>query len=274
LGLTQKPRRASRASSPERWKKQCVKIVPVISAFLLLGGCTSTAPAPHHLNSLSKTLTAPNDKALVYIVRPYADYGRYRSPDFSLDGVKIGAIENRRYIYFYAYPMVLLLPTREIGGVETLKTPLVAGKTYFFKFDVLVGYKQLDEDDGRRYLNQLALSDIRPVVVGGPSSNLLVDAPSSNPVVDAPSSLPSTAIAREVSTEDYLTYDDSTRTGTIRYRAKMDQRSTVISKIEEICGTKNVALRAGDAMQSPAAYRTLDENIGNNLIQIRFQCLY
>jgi hypothetical protein len=54
----------------------------------------------------------------------------------------------------------------------------------------------------------------------------------------------------------------------------MNQRSTVISKIEEICGTKNVALRAGDAMQSPAAYRTLDENIGNNLIQIRFQCLY
>jgi len=169
--------------------------------------------------------------------------------------------------------MVLLLPTRENGG-ETLKVPLVAGKTYFFKFDILVGYKQLDEDDGRRYLSRVVLSNIRPVVLGGPSSTLLVDAPSSNPVVDAPSSLPSTAIATEVSAEDYLTYDDGTRTGTIRYRAKLDQRSTVISKIEEICGTKNVALRAGDAMQSPAAYRTLDENIGNNLIQIRFQCLY
>lgn len=273
MGLTQRPRRASGASTLEGWKKQYAKIVPAISALLMLGGCALPPAAPYQVNKLSKTLTAPDDKALVYIVRPYSRYGRHSSPDFSLDGVTIGAIENGRYIYFYAYPMVLLLPTRENGG-ETLKVPLVAGKTYFFKFDILVGYKQLDEDDGRRYLSRVVLSNIRPVVLGGPSSTLLVDAPSSNPVVDAPSSLPSTAIATEVSAEDYLTYDDGTRTGTIRYRAKLDQRSTVISKIEEICGTKNVALRAGDAMQSPAAYRTLDENIGNNLIQIRFQCLY
>jgi len=274
VGLTQKPRRAFRASSLERWKKQCAKIVPVISAFLLLGGCVTTAPAPYQLSQSSKTLTAPKDKALVYIVRPYARYGRHSSPDFSLDGVTIGAIENRRYIYFYAYPMVLLLPTQEHGDADTLKVPLVAGKTYYIKFDMLVGYKQLDENEGRRYVLQLALSDIKPVVVGGPSSNLLVDAPPSNPAVDAPSSLPSAAAGTEVSAEDYLTYDDTTRTGMIRYRARMNERNTVIGKIEEICGSKNVALRTGEAMQSPAAYRTLDENIGNNLIQIRFQCLY
>lgn len=227
---------------------------------LLLAGCSSNAPPLKNL--LSKTLNPPTDAALVYIIRPYKWFGGARKPDFEFNNVTIGAIENNRYLYFYAYPMVMILVKYVDGNIEPLKIKLEAGRAYFLKFDMREGYSQLSQDEGMQYLRKLNMSaNFKPIVIG--------TAPSKFPQnIYNQSALPSDK------SEDYLKYDDHTKTGIVRHSSNIGQRNAVLLKIEEVCNTKNIALLAGETKQNASSYRTLDETIENKVIEIKFQCLY
>ena len=226
----------------------------------LLAGCSSNAPPLNNL--LSKDLKQPNDAAIVYIVRPYRYFGVLRSPDFSFNGTKIGEVENNRYLYFYAYPMELILGKYVDGNLEQLKTKIEAGQKYYFKFDMIEGYSQLSQQEGLKYLRELNMSgNFKPVVIGTKPSN-------------SPTAISIQIANSEVRQKDYLKYDDNTKTGVIKYAIDIEKRDVVIGKIEEVCNTKNIALYADEKKKNGSTYKTLDERIENNIIEINFQCLY
>jgi Protein of unknown function (DUF2846) len=237
-----------------------VSYIVAIWTAILLAGCSSNAPPLNNL--LSKDLKPPIDAALVYIMRPYKYFGVLRSPDFSFNGTKIGEIENNRYMYFYAYPMELILGKVVDGNTEQLKIKTEAGKKYFLKFDMREGYSQLSQQEGMKYLRELNMGgNFKPVVIGTKPSNSPM--PSSNQATNL-----------EVRQKDYLKYDDNSRTGVIKYAVDIEKRDVVIEKIEEVCNTKNIALYAYEKKEGGATYKTLDESIENNIIEIKFQCLY
>jgi hypothetical protein len=231
-----------------------------LSAILVLSslsGCSTNAP--EHLNMQAKLATPPKDKALIYIFRPYIKKGMLRSPDFSINGNKIGELENERFGYFFAYPMELAFDTPDKNGVIfPRKYKFEAGRAYYFMYIIRGGFTQLSQDEGIKYLHELNLSDkFKPVVVG-----------------TAPVSSQKTTDIPLQATDDYLRYTDNTKFGVIKSRYEVGQRDIVLKKIEDICNTKNVALIAGETMKNNASYKTLDEVIESNSIEIEFQCLY
>jgi Protein of unknown function (DUF2846) len=236
-----------------------IYIIVVLTA-TLLASCSSTAPPLNNL--ISKDLTQPNDAAIVYIFRPYRYFGVLRSPDFTFNSTRIGEIENKRYLYFYAYPMELILGKVVDGQVEQLKIKIEAGKKYYLKFDMEEGYSQLSQQEGLKYLRELNMGgNFKPVIIGNKPSN-------------SPMPISNQATNLESKQKDYLKYDDNTKIGVIKYGTDMENRNVVLGKIEEVCNTKNVALLTGKAKQNGASYKTLDETIESNIIEIKFQCLY
>lgn len=243
--------------------RRVIFIIATLTA-IFLAGCSSNAPPIDNL--LSKDLKQPNDAAIVYIFRPYNFFAGGRSPDFTVNGAKIGEIENNRYLYFYTYPGEMILAKRVDGNIEQLKIKFEAGKKYYLKFHLDSGlngdFSQLSQQEGLKYLRELNMGGhFKPVLVGTKPSNFPM--PSSNQATNL-----------EVRQKDYLKYDDDTKRGVIKYSADMEKRDFVIEKIKEVCNTKNVALSADDTKNNGASYKTLDETIENNMIEIKFHCLY
>jgi hypothetical protein len=231
----------------------------------VLAGCSSSAPPLQNL--LSKELKPPMDAALIYIVRPYSFVGVVRSPDFSINNQMIGEIENERYLYFYTYPTELNFVTNSYLSIEGRKSELLkikfeAGKRYFLKFSFAEGYSQLSQQEGVKYINELKMGgNFKPYLIGNKSLN-------------PPSHAAKQQATLEVMHKDYLKYDDNTREGVIKFAVEIEKREVVIGRIEEICNTKNIVLIADAQRKGGASFKTLDETFENNMIEIKFQCLY
>jgi hypothetical protein len=243
--------------------RRVIFIIAILTA-IFLAGCSSNAPPIDNL--LSKDLKQPNDAAIVYIFRPYNFFAGGASPDFDFNGTKIGKIENNRYLYFYTYPGEMIFAKRVDGNIEQLKIKFEAGKKYYLKYHLDSGldadFSQLSQQEGLKYLRELNMGGhFKPVLVGTKPSNSLM--PISNQATNL-----------EARQKDYLKYDDDTKRGVIKYSADMEKRDFVIEKIKEVCNTKNVALFADDTKNYGASYITLDEAIENNMIEIKFHCLY
>lgn len=75
--------------------------------------------------------------------------------------------------------------------------------------------------------------------------------------------------------ENYLEYNDKTKIGFIKYTVNMEERNLVFIKIEQVCNSKNIAIRSGGTNRiNGSAYTTLDEKYSHNLYEIKFQCVY
>ena len=243
-----------------------VSYIVAIWTAILLVGCSSNASRLDNL--LSKDLKQPNDAAIVYIFRPYNFFAGAVSPDFYFNGTKIGKIENNRYLYFYTYPGEMIFAKRVDGDIEQLKIKFKAGNKYYLKYHQDSGggldgdFSQLSQQEGLKYLRELNMGGhFKPVLVGTKPSN-------------SPMPISNQATNLEVRQKDYLKYDDNSKTGVIKYAVDIEKRDVVIEKIEEVCNTKNIALYAYEKKEGGAAYKTLDESIENNIIEIKFQCLY
>lgn len=228
---------------------------------LILVGCSSNSTSIDNFSS--EDFRAPKDTATIYIIREFNFLGGGYTPYFTFnDSVVVGEIENNHYIYFYAYPMELVLS--KVGG-DYLKIYIEAGKKYYLKYYVGVlgrGYSQLSLQEGLTYLRDLNMgSNFKPLVIG--------KKPSITPLrfSNKPANLAS-------KNDEFLKYDENTKTGVIKYIADMDNREIVLNKIEEVCNTKNITLVSDARMKIGAVYKTLDESVENNITKIQFQCLY
>lgn len=87
--------------------------------------------ASEEADRAAKSLTAPEGKALVYIVRP-SDFGFAMKFKINLDGKFIGSTKGGRYIYSILEPGEHIFVTSP-GKKEEYRIEVEAGKTYFIR---------------------------------------------------------------------------------------------------------------------------------------------
>ena len=72
-----------------------------------------------------------------------------------------------------------------------------------------------------------------------------------------------------------LSYNDSTRSGVITLSTNLKGRDDALMIIGDICSTKNISLRSGNApTKNGATYTVTDETLTSNVLTIKFNCIY
>lgn len=109
-----------------------------------------------------KQMMAPNDNALVYIVRP-AGMGRLIKFKVECNGIEIGYTKGKNFIYAILAPGVHKIVSHAENAAELI-IKVEAGKTYFIEQNPKMGFGKarnslnlLDEDIGRKKLAKCSL---------------------------------------------------------------------------------------------------------------------
>lgn len=140
---------------------KCIKII-LVSVILILTSC-STQKNAINVDDPNKRLTAPENKALVYIVRPQT-LGFLINFKVFCDGEFIGATKGKTYIYTVVEPGEHTFLSKAENKRE-IHLVLEANKTYFFEQLPRMGYGikarnkfiQLEENEGRDKLQKCKL---------------------------------------------------------------------------------------------------------------------
>ncbi len=247
----------------------------IILSLLCIAGCASTSKiAGDYEQILSKTLKPESDLALVYSFRAGVTFGpNIAGPlPITLIGESIGNLWQEQYLYYYSHPFTLILKAQ---NGESKQYSIKSGTTYYFLLDYQFPqgnhyWKQLNNIEGRELLKKYKLSgEFKKLAFnyGKPTSSLM---PTENNRLIS-QQLYETASNKETS----LNYSDKTKKGVIVYKTSILNRQQAFSIIEDVCNTKNVAIRSGSIKHaSGAVYKVFDEKYLNFSYQIKFQCLY
>ncbi len=134
-----------------------------IAIIILLTGCSAVQKATTEADAQAKTLAAPGDKALVYIVRPNP-LGLAIRFNVNCDDTYIGATGGQRFIYTYQSPGKHTFSSKA-ENTATLEVELAAGQTYYIeqipKMGLIMARNQLallDEATGKDKLGSCTLS--------------------------------------------------------------------------------------------------------------------
>ena len=125
--------------------------------------CSTAKLASPEEGQRLRTMAAPPDKALVYIVRP-AIGGAAIGMNLTCDGIHIGSTNGKRYIYALVSPGKHEFVSHAENKDE-LAIVAEAGKTYFIEQRVVIGIlmprsrlKRMDDAKGRGKLAKCKLS--------------------------------------------------------------------------------------------------------------------
>ncbi len=143
--------------------KRNIYFLYTLVLFLLLTGCSAVQKASIEADAQAKTLAAPADKALVYIVRPNP-LGLAIRFNVNCDDIYIGATGGQRFIYTYQSPGKHVF-TSKAENTATLEIELAAGQVYYIeqipKMGIIMARNQLallDEATGKDKLGSCTLS--------------------------------------------------------------------------------------------------------------------
>ena len=134
-----------------------------VAFVLLLSGCSAVQKATTEADAQAKTLSANEEKALIYIVRPNFLGTAIRFKVYC-DDKYIGATGGQRFIYTYQDPgMHLFLSKAE--NKSTLELEVEAGKIYYIEQIPTMGFlyarnrlRLLDDVAGQEKLSACTLS--------------------------------------------------------------------------------------------------------------------
>ncbi|MDX1910356.1 MAG: DUF2846 domain-containing protein [Saprospiraceae bacterium] len=139
----------------------------ICGAMILLAACTSTQLASGESDKL-KSMTAPSDMALVYVIRP-SSYGGVVRMELTCDGNNIGSTQGKQFIYTLVPPGKHEFISKS-ENKDALTMVVEAGKTYFLEQKVSTGWvmartelvRIMDESKGRQKLGKCKLSSSCP----------------------------------------------------------------------------------------------------------------
>jgi hypothetical protein len=272
--------------------KYSLKILLFIN-ILLISSCAKYAPA--NLHAQSKTLKPEKGLGLIYVIRPKSNGGKLlKLPlNFTYNNQKIGTLWAGQYLYFKTKPMKMIFNGKN-GAI--VKLNVVKNKTYFIEHLTSGGVgasiggskplpvtRILTEDEGRALINQSRLTGKMTLVtltkMGAAVSTPSV--PLKKKIIPASQkqsakSRPAKIIHKAVAT-DSMNYNNATQLGhvTIATGSQKKRRRKAIGMIEELCSTKNIALKVGKAHhKGGATYTTMNESLNNGQLTIDFSCAY
>lgn len=131
---------------------------------VLLTGCNAVGKMAPALDDQAKVMVAPDDKALVYIVRP-ARTGSKVGMTVTCDGIYLGKTGGKRYIVTTVTPGKHHFISKAENQSE-LTFILEAGSTYFLEQKVKMGFfksrnnlERISDSEGREKLQKCSLSD-------------------------------------------------------------------------------------------------------------------
>jgi hypothetical protein len=142
--------------------KNLFKISGIVAILVLLSGC-AVPKASIELENKAKGLSAPADKALIYIVRP--DFlGSAIKFTVECDGTRIGATGGKRFIYTIQSPGKHKIVSRAENDAE-IEVEVEAGKIYYVQQIPTMGVMKarnklvlLNETEGKEKLGKSNLS--------------------------------------------------------------------------------------------------------------------
>jgi len=146
------------------YKEDAMKRSLAVIIALLLSGCAmQLQTAAPEKDARAKSLAAPQDKALVYFVRP-GIVGKPFAYDVICDNVKIGGTCGGYFAYAFLTAGKHVCTTRA-DNTATLELDLSPGKTYYVEQPVSPGLikgfidlKLLDAAEGKQKLSECTLS--------------------------------------------------------------------------------------------------------------------
>ena len=141
-----------------------LKLLRIIIICMLGFNLCIAQRASEEADRTAKSLTTPEGKALVYIVKPL-DFDRFLKIKINLDGKFISSIMGGRYIYSILEPGEHIFVTSP-GKKEEYRIEVEAGKTYFFRVNTyksvlkVISYLEpiSSESEGRLLLSVCKLS--------------------------------------------------------------------------------------------------------------------
>lgn len=142
------------------------KLIYVLFLFFvcsILFSCAGSMPkADLALDQRAKAMAVPEDKALVYVVRP-TTYGFAVGMDVFCDNKKVGTTTGQRYMYMFLDPGRHQFMSKAENKSEQILN-LKSGRTYYLEQQVKMGFLKarnnlflLDAVEGRKKLNKCHL---------------------------------------------------------------------------------------------------------------------
>lgn len=149
-----------------------MRLLFILSLSFLLTGCytqTSVKQMITDIQDYQPPYLAPNDKAIIYVVRPTSLYGIFKYPIY-LDGKEqsnqVGYTRGNQYIYFYVAPGQHTISSNAENTSE-LSLNVKAGETIYLiqegTFGFLFGRNQLyklNPVEGKYYIKHSDLGTI------------------------------------------------------------------------------------------------------------------
>lgn len=212
--------------------------------------------------------------ALIYLFRTGISFGPNiaHAMPVNIGGEQIGNFWQEQYIYYYAHPFTLVLKAQDGASAQYA---IQAGNTYYFIFDHEViqnnpYWRQLNDAEGRELLKDYKLSgDFKKIIFEYGKENTPLTPTENNRLIAAKH------IQTSLNKSSSLNYDEQSRVGRLSYKTDMRNRNNAFQMIEEICNTKNIAIKTGGTLSTAgASYKTLDEQYKDYSYHIKFKCLY
>ena len=107
-------------------------LLSVIWSVLFMISCTRFHDASPELDAKAKAMTAPQDKALVYLYRDVNGGGRM---NVSIDGRNLGVIGGRNFMMFMLSPGKHLVVI-EAANRDEMDLEVKPGETYYIRQDI------------------------------------------------------------------------------------------------------------------------------------------
>ncbi|HFE39539.1 MAG TPA: hypothetical protein ENK06_14185 [Gammaproteobacteria bacterium] len=255
---------------------------------LFLQSCATYAPASKEARS--KIMTPQKGMALVYVIRPKRNKNKILELPltFEYNATKIGSLSAGQYLYFNAKPMELIFNGSQ---GEVTRVRLQAGQTYYLQHESqggiganFVGNKllpittALDKSTGAALVKRYRLAGrFRPVTLDG--DKIIASKPALKHKKKKNNDFLKLLMGNTRKTRkgpgDKLSYNDESRMGSVTVARGSKKRRKAIKMIEELCSTKNIALKVGSARHKKGAtYTTMDESLNDGKLTIKFSCAY
>ena len=104
-------------------------VLTLICSLVFIAGCTANGPV------FSPIKTAEENKAVVYIYRPFSVAGCALTPHVYIDEVKHGPLKNNGYLVYFVEPGKRMFELRDAMWDEplTIYPDIEAGKQYYIR---------------------------------------------------------------------------------------------------------------------------------------------